>query len=70
MPAALAGKQGTPTEAYRFAPEGGRRPLAEAVWDHVFADKDIVAEGSRKVPHDNRVWRAPPCSFPTHKTKN
>lgn len=47
-----------------------QRPLGEAVWDHVFAERDVVGEGSRKVPHDNRVWRAPACSFPTHKTKN
>jgi 2-oxoisovalerate dehydrogenase E1 component alpha subunit len=47
-----------------------QRPLAEAVWDHVFAERDVVGEGSRKVPHDNRVWRAQSCAFPTHKTKN
>ncbi|GAB4195123.1 MAG: thiamine pyrophosphate-dependent dehydrogenase E1 component subunit alpha [Sandaracinaceae bacterium] len=47
-----------------------QRPPAEAVWDHVFADRDYVGESARKVPHDNRVWRAPPCSFPTQKRKN
>ena len=46
------------------------RDRAEAVWDHVFAERDVVGERTRKVPHDNRVWRAPACSFPTHKTKN
>lgn len=47
-----------------------QRPQAEAVWDHVFAERDVVGDRARKVPHDNRVWRAPACSFPTHKTKN
>ncbi len=47
-----------------------QRPPGEAVWDHVFADRDHVGEGARKVPHDNRVWRAPACSFPTQKQKN
>ena len=47
-----------------------QRPPAEAIWDHVFADRDHVGERAQKVPHDNRVWRAPACSFPTQKTKN
>lgn len=47
-----------------------QRPPAEAIWDHVFADRDHVGESTRKVPHDNRVWRAPACSFPTHKQRN
>ncbi|MBX7191607.1 MAG: thiamine pyrophosphate-dependent dehydrogenase E1 component subunit alpha [Sandaracinaceae bacterium] len=47
-----------------------QRPPGEAVWEHVFAERDHVGEHARKVPHDNRVWRAPACSFPTQKTKN
>jgi 2-oxoisovalerate dehydrogenase E1 component alpha subunit len=47
-----------------------QRPPSEAVWDHVFADRDHVGEAARRVPHDNRVWRAPPCTFPTQRQKN
>lgn len=47
-----------------------QRPPGEAVWDHVFAERDHLGESTRSVPHDNRVWRAPACSFPTQKTKN
>lgn len=47
-----------------------QRPVGEAVWEHVFAERDIVGEGTRQVPHDNRVWRVPACSFPTHKQRN
>ncbi len=43
------------------------RPMPESVWDHVFADRDEVGARSRKVPHDNRVWKAQSCSFPTEK---
>ena len=46
---------------------GEPRPTPESAWDHVFAEDDHVAEGSRPVPHDNRKWRAQPCSFPTHR---
>jgi 2-oxoisovalerate dehydrogenase E1 component alpha subunit len=44
------------------------KPEAESVWEHVFADRDLVGEGARKVPHDNRLWRATGGSFPTHKS--
>ncbi len=44
------------------------RPLGESIWDHVFAERDVVGEGGRKVPHDNRRFRAPATPFPTHKT--
>lgn len=44
------------------------KPEPESVWDHVFAERDLVGEGARRVPHDNRVWRAPACVFPTSKT--
>jgi 2-oxoisovalerate dehydrogenase E1 component alpha subunit len=44
------------------------KPEPESVWDHVFTDRDIVGEGARRVPHDNRVWRAPACVFPTSKS--
>ena len=43
------------------------KPEPEQIWEHVFTERDLVGEGSRKVPHDNRVWRAPACSFPTLK---
>lgn len=43
------------------------RPPAEAIWDHVFAERDHVGERAQKVPHDNRVFRAPACTFPTQK---
>jgi 2-oxoisovalerate dehydrogenase E1 component alpha subunit len=43
------------------------KPDPSQVWEHVFADRDLVGEGSRRVPHDNRVWRAPSCAFPTQK---
>lgn len=43
------------------------KPDPRSVWDHVFAERDYVGEGARRVPHDNRVWRAPACSFPTSK---
>lgn len=43
------------------------KPEAAQIWEHVFAERDIVGEGSKRVPHDNRVWRAPACSFPTQK---
>ncbi len=44
------------------------RPEPESIWDHVFADRNIVAERSRPVPHVNRVYRGPSCSFPTRKS--
>lgn len=47
-----------------------QEPPAEAVWDHVFAPVDHVGAHAKKVPHDNRVFRAPACSFPTQKQKN
>ena len=47
-----------------------QKPESAAIWDYVFADVNHVGENARLVPHDNRVFRAPPCSFPTHKTKN
>jgi 2-oxoisovalerate dehydrogenase E1 component alpha subunit len=40
------------------------KPEAEQIWEHVFAEKDIVGEGAIKVPHDNKKWRAPSCAFP------
>ena len=43
------------------------KPEPSSVWDHVFADRDIVGEGARKVPHDNRLWKALACTFPTTK---
>lgn len=43
------------------------KPEPASVWEHVFADRDIVGEGARKVPHDNRLWKAPSCTFPTTK---
>lgn len=43
------------------------KPEPSSVWDHVFADRDIVGEGARKVPHDNRLWKAPSCTLPTQK---
>lgn len=44
------------------------RPEPEQAWDHVFAERDVVGEGAVPVPHDHRVWRAPPCAFPTLET--
>jgi 2-oxoisovalerate dehydrogenase E1 component alpha subunit len=46
------------------------RPESADAFTHVFADRDLVGEGATRVPHDNRVWRAPACSFPTLKTQN
>lgn len=43
------------------------KPEPASVWEHVFADRDIVGEGARKVPHDNRLWKAPSAPFPTTK---
>jgi 2-oxoisovalerate dehydrogenase E1 component alpha subunit len=43
------------------------RPEPEQALEHVFAERDIVGEGARKVPHDNRTWKAPSCAFPTQK---
>jgi 2-oxoisovalerate dehydrogenase E1 component alpha subunit len=43
------------------------QPEPEQIWEHVFAERDLVGERARKVPHDNRMWRAPSCSFPTQK---
>jgi 2-oxoisovalerate dehydrogenase E1 component alpha subunit len=47
-----------------------QKPESAAIWDYVFADVNHVGENARLVPHDNRVFRAPSCSFPTHKAKN
>lgn len=46
------------------------KPLPESVWDHVFADRDHVGEGIERFAHDNKVWKAPSCAFPTEKTHN
>ncbi|MDQ3031232.1 MAG: thiamine pyrophosphate-dependent dehydrogenase E1 component subunit alpha [Myxococcota bacterium] len=43
------------------------KPEAASIWEHVFAERDLVGEGARRVPHDNRVWRAQGCTFPTAK---
>jgi 2-oxoisovalerate dehydrogenase E1 component alpha subunit len=43
------------------------RPEPEQIWEHVFTDRDIVGENAIRVPHDNRVWRAAPCTFPNQR---
>jgi 2-oxoisovalerate dehydrogenase E1 component alpha subunit len=44
------------------------KPQAEQIWEHVFAETDIVGDGIPKVPHDNKKWRTPACTFaPTNK---
>lgn len=43
------------------------KPEGAQIWENVFADRDVVGESTTKVPHDNRKWRAPACSFPTRK---
>jgi len=42
-------------------------PEPETAFDHVFTERDLVGERARRVPHDNRVWRAPACVHPTAK---
>lgn len=42
-------------------------PQAETIWDHVFADEDVVGQSAIKAPHDNKKWRLPAGSFPTQK---
>jgi 2-oxoisovalerate dehydrogenase E1 component alpha subunit len=44
------------------------RPEPEQIWEHVFAERDLVGERAKRVPHDNRIWRAPSCAFPTQKS--
>ena len=34
---------------------------------HVFTERDVVGEGARRVPHDNRLWKAPACAAPAPK---
>lgn len=44
------------------------KPEAEQIWEHVFAERDLVGEGAIRVPHDNKKWRAPAGEFaPTTK---
>lgn len=35
------------------------KPEGELVWEHVFAERDHVGEGSRAVPYDNRFYGPP-----------
>ena len=52
VPAALAGNQGTPTEAFRFAPEEARRLLAEAGFPggREFPRLEVTAWSTSQVP--------------------
>jgi 2-oxoisovalerate dehydrogenase E1 component alpha subunit len=43
-------------------------PEPQQIWEHVFADEDIVGKNAIKAPHDNKKWRTPACSFPTQKS--
>jgi 2-oxoisovalerate dehydrogenase E1 component alpha subunit len=35
------------------------KPEGELVWEHVFAERDLVGEGARVVPYDNHFYGQP-----------